>query len=114
MIQILNCDCVCVFQLAHVQEDLRQCQRDRDEALQTVKDLEHKVFELEVETESKAHSNDKTRQVKVLEDRLSAVQMELEEERQSGELLMDRIDRGREQVRSFRRTRILLLCNDKW
>lgn len=89
-------------ELAHVQEDLRQCQRDRDEALQTVKDLEHKVFELEVETESKAHSNDKTRQVKVLEDRLSAVQMELEEERQSGELLMDRIDRGREQLEQMR------------
>ncbi|XP_056318070.1 cingulin-like protein 1 [Danio aesculapii] len=89
-------------ELARVQEDLRQCQIDRDEALQTVKDLEHKVFELEVETESKAHSNDKTRQVKVLEDRLSAVQTELEEERQSGELLMDRIDRGREQLEQMR------------
>lgn len=56
-----------MFQLAHVQEDLRQCQTDRDEALQRVKDLEQKVYELEVEAETKAHSNDKTRQVKVLE-----------------------------------------------
>jgi len=56
-----------VFQLAHVQEDLRQCQTDREEALQRVKDLEQKVYELEVEAETKAHSNDKTRQVKVLE-----------------------------------------------
>jgi len=63
----LECECVCVFQLAHVQEDLCQCQKSRDEALQRVKDLEQKVFELEVETETKAHSNDKTRQVKVLE-----------------------------------------------
>lgn len=56
-----------MFQLAHVQEDLRQCQTDREEALQRVKDLEQKVYELEVEAETKAHSNDKTRQVKVLE-----------------------------------------------
>lgn len=56
-----------MFQLAHVQEDLRQCQTDRDEALERVKDLEQKVYELEVEAETKAHSNDKTRQVKVLE-----------------------------------------------
>lgn len=34
------------------------------------------------------------------QDRLSAVQMELEEERQNGDLLLERIDRGREQVRS--------------
>lgn len=89
-------------ELAHVQEDVRQCQKDRDEALQRVKDLEQKVFELEVETETKAHSNDKTRQVKVLEDRLSAVEVELEEERQSGDLLMERIDRGREQLEQMR------------
>lgn len=50
-----------------MQEDLRQCQTDRDEALERVKDLEQKVYELEVEAETKAHSNDKTRQVKVLE-----------------------------------------------
>uniref|UniRef100_A0A8C1G8R4 Cingulin-like 1 n=1 Tax=Cyprinus carpio TaxID=7962 RepID=A0A8C1G8R4_CYPCA len=89
-------------ELARVQEDLRQCQKDRDEALQRVKDLEQKVFELEVETETKAHSNDKTRQVKLLEDRLSAVQMELEEERQNGDLLLERIDRGREQLEHMR------------
>ncbi|KAK2914116.1 hypothetical protein Q8A67_002515 [Cirrhinus molitorella] len=89
-------------ELARVQEDLRQCQKDRDEALQRVKDLEQKVFELEVETETKAHSNDKTRQVKLLEDRLSAVQMELEEERQNGDLLLERIDRGREQLEQMR------------
>ncbi|XP_067293502.1 cingulin-like protein 1 [Pseudorasbora parva] len=89
-------------ELAHVQDDLRQCQKDRDEALQRVKDLEQKVFELELETENKAHSIDKTRQVKLLEDRLSAVEVELEEERQSGDLLMERIDRGREQLEQMR------------
>lgn len=50
-----------------MQEELRQCQRDRDEALQRAKDLEHKVFELEVEADTKAHSNDKSRQLKLLE-----------------------------------------------
>uniref|UniRef100_A0A671L5L3 Cingulin-like 1 n=1 Tax=Sinocyclocheilus anshuiensis TaxID=1608454 RepID=A0A671L5L3_9TELE len=89
-------------ELARVQEDLRQSQKDRDEALQRVKDLEQKVFELEVETETKTHSNDKTRQIKLLEDRLSAVQMEMEEERQNGDLLLERIDRGREQLEQMR------------
>ncbi|XP_043100461.1 cingulin-like protein 1 [Puntigrus tetrazona] len=89
-------------ELARVQEDLRQCQKDKDEALQRVKDLEQKVFELEVETETKVHSNDKTRQVKLLEDRVSAVQMELEEERQNGDLLLERIERGREQLEQMR------------
>nr|XP_055065802.1 cingulin-like protein 1 [Misgurnus anguillicaudatus] len=89
-------------ELAHMQEDLRQCQKDRDDALRTAKDLEQKVFNLEVEADTKAHSIDKSRQTKILEDRVSQLEMELEEERQSGDMLMERIDRGREQLEQMR------------
>lgn len=35
----------------------------------------------------------------VLQDRISQLELDLEEERQNGDQLMDRIDRGRDQVR---------------
>ncbi|XP_052003943.1 cingulin-like protein 1 [Xyrauchen texanus] len=89
-------------ELARVQEELRQCQKERDESLQRVKYLEQKVFDLEINAETKAHSNDKSRQAKLLEDHVSQLEMELVEEKQSGDMLMERIDRGREQLEQMR------------
>ncbi|KAA0723640.1 Cingulin-like protein 1 [Triplophysa tibetana] len=89
-------------ELVNMQEELRQCQRDRDEALQKAKDLEHKVFELEVEADTKTHSNDKSRQLKLVEDKVSQLEMELEEERQTGDMMTDRMERGREQLEQMR------------
>lgn len=37
----------------------------------------------------------------VFQDRVAQLEFDLEEERQSGDKLMDRIDRGREQVTNF-------------
>ncbi|XP_030647869.1 cingulin-like protein 1 [Chanos chanos] len=89
-------------ELAHVEDDLQQCKKERDEAVLRTKELEQKVFDLEVEAETKAQANDKTRQIKLLEDRISQLELDLDEERQSGDLLMDRIDRSREQVEQMR------------
>ena len=59
---------VCVLQLSHVEEDLRQCKRERDDSVLKEKALEQKVYDLEVEAETKAHSkDDKIRQVKLME-----------------------------------------------
>lgn len=59
---------VCVLQLSHVEDDLRQCKRERDDAVLKEKALEQKVYDLEVEAETKAHSkDDKIRQVKLME-----------------------------------------------
>lgn len=59
---------VCVLQLSHVEDDLRQCKRERDDAVLKEKALEQKVYHLEVEAETKAHSkDDKIRQVKLME-----------------------------------------------
>ncbi|KAK6294535.1 hypothetical protein J4Q44_G00353650 [Coregonus suidteri] len=65
--------------------------------------MEQKVYDLEVEAETKAHSkDDKIRQVKLMEDRINQLELDLDEEKQSGDLLIVRIDRGREQVEQMR------------
>lgn len=51
-----------------MEDDLRQCKRERDDAVLKEKALEQKVYDLEVEAETKAHSkDDKIRQVKLME-----------------------------------------------
>ncbi|KAM4593120.1 cingulin-like protein 1 isoform 2-T2 [Odontesthes bonariensis] len=90
-------------ELSHREEDLRQCQREHDEATDREKTLEKKVHDLEMEAEKNAHAKDeKSRHYKVMEVRIAQLELDLDEERQSGDQLMDRIDRGREQVEQMR------------
>uniref|UniRef100_A0A3B4XJA8 Cingulin like 1 n=1 Tax=Seriola lalandi dorsalis TaxID=1841481 RepID=A0A3B4XJA8_SERLL len=90
-------------QLSRREEDLRQCQRERDEAELRERMLEKKVNELEMEADTNAHTKeDKSRHIKLLEDRIAQLELNLDEERHSGDQLMDRIDRGREQVEQMR------------
>ncbi|KAK3510149.1 hypothetical protein QTP70_026733 [Hemibagrus guttatus] len=88
--------------VGQLEEDLRLCKRERDEAEEQAKTLQQKVFALEVDADTKVQNNDKARQVKLLEEQISHLQVELDEERQNGDLLMDRIDRGREQMEQLR------------
>ncbi|MGH0154873.1 UNVERIFIED_CONTAM: hypothetical protein FKN15_029778 [Acipenser sinensis] len=82
-------------------EDLKQCKTERDEAVFRGQHLEQKVYDLEVE--SKSHvKDDRSRQIKLMEGRISQLETDLDEERNSGELLMDRVDRGREQLEQMR------------
>ncbi|XP_041639545.1 cingulin-like protein 1 isoform X2 [Cheilinus undulatus] len=89
-------------ELSRREEELRQCQRERDDAVLKEKTLERKVHDLELEAETKATKEDKSRQLKLMEDRIAQLELDLDEERQSGDQLMDRIDRGREQVEQMR------------
>uniref|UniRef100_A0A667YD48 Cingulin like 1 n=1 Tax=Myripristis murdjan TaxID=586833 RepID=A0A667YD48_9TELE len=93
-------------EVAGVQEeedDLRQCKRERDDAVLRERSLEKRVYDLEVEAEANAHTkDDKSRQLKLMEDRIAQLELDLDDERQSGDQLMDRIDRGREQVEQMR------------
>ncbi|XP_070817808.1 cingulin-like protein 1 isoform X1 [Chaetodon trifascialis] len=90
-------------ELSHKEEDLRRCQRERDEAVLRENMLEKRVCDLEVEAETKVHNKeDKARHIKLMEDRIAQLELDLDEERQSGDQLMDRIDRGREQVEQMR------------
>ncbi|XP_041840317.1 cingulin-like protein 1 isoform X2 [Melanotaenia boesemani] len=85
------------------EEDLRQSERERDEAVVREKMLEKKVHDLEVEAETNAQAkDDKSRHIKLMEDRIAQLELNLSEEHQSEVQLMDRIDRGREQVEQMR------------
>ncbi|XP_033905604.1 cingulin-like protein 1 [Acipenser ruthenus] len=84
-------------------EDLKQCKTERDEAVFRGQHLEQKVYDLEVEMENKSHvKDDRSRQIKLMEGTISQLQTDLDEERNSGDLLMDRVDRGREQLEQMR------------
>lgn len=55
-------------QLSLQEQDLRQCQRERDEALLHEKTLEKKLQDLEMETEKNSQNkDDKSRQMKLME-----------------------------------------------
>ncbi|TSK20038.1 Cingulin-like protein 1 [Bagarius yarrelli] len=88
--------------VCQLEEDLQVCRRERDKAEEQANVLQQKVFALEVDADTKLQSNDKARQVKLLEEQVSHLQIELDEERQNADLLMDRIDRGREQMEQLR------------
>ncbi|XP_047436626.1 cingulin-like protein 1 isoform X2 [Mugil cephalus] len=90
-------------QLSNREEDLRQCQRERDEAVLREKTLDQKVQDLEAEAEKNSHAkDDKARHIKLMEERISQLELDLDEERQSGDQLMNRIDRGREQNKDLK------------
>ncbi|XP_019126076.2 cingulin-like protein 1 isoform X3 [Larimichthys crocea] len=90
-------------ELSRQEEDLRRCQRERDEALLREQTLEKQVHDLEVAAETKAHTKeDKARHIKLMEDRITQLELDLDEERQSGDQLMDRIDRGRDQNKDLK------------
>ncbi|KAM4596446.1 cingulin-like protein 1 isoform 2-T2 [Fundulus diaphanus] len=85
------------------EDELRRCQRERDEAVLTEQTLEKKVRDLEAEAEKNTQTkDDKSRQMKLMEERIAQLEMDLDEERQSGDQLMDRIDRGREQNKDLK------------
>lgn len=57
-----------LIQVSHLEEDLKQCKKERDEAVLREKKLELKVFDLEVELENVSHSKqDRPRYSKITE-----------------------------------------------
>ncbi|KAJ3593051.1 hypothetical protein NHX12_005389 [Muraenolepis orangiensis] len=84
-------------------EDLQQCQREWDEAVEKRSALERTINDLETVNQTNAHTKDeKARHFKLLEERIVQLELDLGEEHQSGDQLMNRIDRGRDQVEQMR------------
>ncbi|CAL8404740.1 unnamed protein product [Boreogadus saida] len=84
-------------------EELQQCQAERDEALLLQSALERRVEELQSASQTSAHTKeDRARHLKLMEERIVQLEQDLDEERQGGDQLMDRIDRGRDQVEQMR------------
>uniref|UniRef100_A0A3P8SZE4 Cingulin like 1 n=1 Tax=Amphiprion percula TaxID=161767 RepID=A0A3P8SZE4_AMPPE len=82
-------------ELSHREEDLRQCQRERDEVVLREQTLEKKVHDLEVEAETNSCAKeDKSHHTCQNEGHIFIESRD--------DQLMDRIDRGREQVEQMR------------
>ncbi|XP_056300577.1 cingulin isoform X2 [Pseudoliparis swirei] len=65
--------------------------------------LVNRLRHLEGEMEAiKNGQNEKTRETRILEDKLKRMQLELEEEKSSGEMLTDRVARSRDQIDQLR------------
>ncbi|XP_071261427.1 cingulin-like protein 1 isoform X2 [Salvelinus alpinus] len=87
-------------ELLPLEQGLERGRREWEEAQQRGRQLERKVEELE---ERNAHAHeDHARQVKLMEGEVSHLECDLSEERNSADLLMDRVDHGKQQMELIR------------
>lgn len=85
------------------EEELRDYQRAEEEALTKRQLLEQSLKDLEYQLEAKSHlKDDRSRLVKQMEDKVSQLEIELEEERTNADLLSERITWSREQMEQMR------------
>ncbi|KAJ8002555.1 hypothetical protein DPEC_G00160120 [Dallia pectoralis] len=86
-----------LFPLEH---SLDQCRRECEVAQQRSRQLERRVEDLE---EQNTHAQeDHARQLKLMEGQISQLEQDLTEERNSADLLMDRMDKGTQQMEQIR------------
>ncbi|XP_029992515.1 cingulin-like protein 1 isoform X2 [Sphaeramia orbicularis] len=83
-------------ELLPLEEDLRRCWREHQEAQLRGRQLEQKVQELE--EKNGAMVDDRERQVKLMEGRISQLEEDLNDERSSADRLMERLDKVKEQM----------------
>ncbi|XP_007440115.1 cingulin-like protein 1 isoform X1 [Python bivittatus] len=84
-------------------EELQVHKKAQKEALTRTQLLERTVKTLECELETKNHlREDRGRQAKIMEDKLSQLELELEEEQNNSDHLSERIGRCREQIEQTR------------
>ncbi|KAM6960640.1 cingulin-like protein 1 [Aplochiton taeniatus] len=87
-------------ELPGLEEDLRLCWREREEAQQRGRQLEQRVEDLG--SRNTATLEDRARQVKLMEGRITHLEEELNEERSSADLLMERVEKSKEQLEQMR------------
>ncbi|XP_042157854.1 cingulin-like protein 1 isoform X2 [Oncorhynchus tshawytscha] len=87
-------------ELLTLEQGLERGRREWEEAQQRGRQLERKVEELE---ERNAHAQeDHARQVKLIEGQMSQLEQDLQDERSSTDLLMNRVDQGKQQMELIR------------
>uniref|UniRef100_A0A672FD97 Cingulin-like n=1 Tax=Salarias fasciatus TaxID=181472 RepID=A0A672FD97_SALFA len=90
-------------EVSRLKKDLLVCSEERDSAQLERDLLNNRLKHLESEFESeKSSQNDRSREIRGLEDKMKSLEIELDEERSSVELLNDRITRSRDQVDQLR------------
>ncbi|KAM9352491.1 cingulin-like protein 1 [Symphorus nematophorus] len=87
-------------ELLPLEEDLRRCRREQQEAQQRGRQLEQRVEELE--ERNSATVGERDRQVKLMEGRISQLEEDLNDERCSGDRLMERLDKTKAQMDQMR------------
>ncbi|KAM6925771.1 cingulin-like protein 1 isoform 1-T4 [Lycodopsis pacificus] len=87
-------------ELLPLEEDLRRCRREQQEAQLRGRQLEQRVEELE--EKNAATVGERERQVKLLEGRISQLEEDLNDERSSADRLMERLDKTKEQMDQMR------------
>ncbi|XP_045544587.1 cingulin-like protein 1 isoform X2 [Salmo salar] len=87
-------------ELLPLEQGLERGRREWEEAQQRCRQLERKVEELE---ERNAHAQeDHARQVKLIEGQMGQLEQDLQDERNSTDLLMNRVDQGKQQMEQIR------------
>ncbi|KAK5867232.1 hypothetical protein PBY51_011743 [Eleginops maclovinus] len=87
-------------ELLPLEEDLRRCRREQQEAQLRGRQLEQRVEELE--ERNAATLGERERQVKLMEGRISQLEEDLNDERCSADRLMERLDKTKEQMDQMR------------
>lgn len=87
-------------ELSPLEADLKRCHSDREEAQERGRQLGQRVEELE--ERGRVTQEEQAKQVKLLEGRIVQLEEDLSEERTSADLLMNRVDKGREQLEKMR------------
>nr|XP_046199049.1 cingulin-like protein 1 isoform X2 [Oncorhynchus gorbuscha] len=87
-------------ELLTLEQGLERSRREWEEDQQRGRQLERKVEDLE---ERNAHAQeDHTREVKLIEGQMSQLEQDLQDERSSTDLLMNRVDQGKQQMELIR------------
>ncbi|KAM6899890.1 cingulin [Xenentodon cancila] len=90
-------------EVSRLKKELLACSEERDGAQLERDLLNNRLKHLESELESERSTyNDRTREIRGLEDKIKTLEIELDEERSNVELLNDRITRSRDQVDQLR------------
>ncbi|XP_017161039.1 cingulin-like protein 1 isoform X3 [Poecilia reticulata] len=87
-------------ELLPLEEDLRRCHREQQEAQLRGRQLEQRVEELE--QKNAAALEDRERQAKLMEDRTRRLEEDLNDERSGSDRLMERLDKTKEQMDQMR------------
>ncbi|XP_014905386.1 cingulin-like protein 1 isoform X1 [Poecilia latipinna] len=87
-------------ELLPLEEDLRRCHREQQEAQLRGRQLEQRVEELE--KKNAAALEDRERQTKLMEDRTRRLEEDLNDERSGSDRLMERLDKTKEQMDQMR------------
>ncbi|XP_077424670.1 cingulin-like protein 1 isoform X2 [Vanacampus margaritifer] len=87
-------------ELLPLEENLRRCHREQQEAQSRARQLEQKVDELEERNATTVEERE--RHVKLLEGRIGQLEEDVNDERSTADRLMERLDKTKEQVDQMR------------